>query len=318
MSLTLPKRSGLEAGRRPGGQDGAPAVTGRSGLEVDQRRWGLALSLPAIIYFLVFWVYPAIVQVHYSFTDYDFVGSAEWVGLDNYRYLLEDPAFSHSVWVTILFSLGTIVPTIVLALLIAVPLARPGRGSAVLRTLLFIPAVMPLVASSFLWRGMYAREGLVNRLLGWVGVDGRAWLSDPDVALWALIVMVIWKSLGLYMVLLIAGLQALPENVYHAAALDGAGSLRTFFQVTLPMMRKTLLFVVVIATIASMQSFVPAFLLTGGGPAEATEVLPIYLYRNAFAFTDVGLASAVSVVLFVALLVLSLGQFSIFRLGDRR
>lgn len=285
---------------------------------MDQRRWGLALSLPAIIYFLVFWVYPAAMQIYYSFTDYDFVGSAEWVGLENYRFLLEDPSFSHSVWVTVLFGLGTIVPTVVLAMLIAVPLARPGRTSTLLRTLLFVPAVMPLVASAFLWQGMYARSGLVNRLLGWIGVDGRAWLQDPDVALWALIVMVIWKSLGLYMLLLVAGLQALPENVYHSAALDGAGSMRTFFQITLPMMRKTLLFVVVIATIASMQSFVPAFLLTRGGPGEATEVLPIYLYRNAFGFTDVGLASAVSVVLFVGLLLLSVGQFLMFRLGDRR
>lgn len=313
-----PASPGTAASPAASPDGGRPARTPRSGLETDQRRWGLGLSLPAIVFFLVFWVYPAGTQVYYSFTDYDFVGSAEWVGLDNYRFLLEDPSFSHSVWVTVLFALGTIVPTIVLALLIALPLARPGRGSTLLRTLFFLPAVMPLVATAFLWQGMYARDGLINRLLGWIGVDGRAWLSDPDVALWALIVMVIWKNLGLYMLLLIAGLQSLPENVYHSAALDGAGTVRTFFQVTLPMLRKTLLFVVVIATVASMQSFVPAFLLTAGGPGQTTEVLPIYLYRNAFSFTDAGLAAAVSVLLFAALLLLSAGQFAVFRWGDRR
>lgn len=274
------------------------------------------MALPAMAYFLVFWIYPFLSAIYYSFTRYDFVGSAEWVGLENYRFLLEDPAFFNSVKVTIMFGLGTIIPTILLALLIAVPLSQPGRTSTALRTMLFLPAVVPLVASAFLWQGMYARDGLANRMLGWIGIDGYAWLTDPNVALWALIVMVIWKSLGLYMLLLIAGLQALPQNVYEAAALDGAGTLRTFFQVTLPMLRKTLLFVVVIATIASMQSFVPAFLLTRGGPGNATEVLPMYLYKNAFSFTDVGLASAVSVLLFVGLLLLAFAQFKVFRIGD--
>ena len=290
----------------------------RTGLEIGQRRWGLALALPSILYFLVFWVYPFFSATYYSFTDYDFVQKPEWTGFENYRFMFSDPGFTNSVRVTLLFAVGTIVPTIVLAFCLAVPLAKASRSSNVLRTLLFLPAVVPLVAASFLWQGMYASDGLVNRVLGWFGVDGKSWLQDPDWALRALIVMVIWKSLGLYMLLLIAGLQTLPQNVYEAAALDGARPIRTFFQVTLPMMRKQLLFVVVIATVAAMQSFVPAYLLTkGGGPGTATEVLPMYLYTNAFAFTDVGLASAASVVLFLALLVLSLIQFRVFKMGER-
>lgn len=287
-----------------------------SGLESKQARWGLALSLPATVYFVVFWIYPFVSAIYYSFTRYDYVGSPEWVGFENYQYMFGDPGFANSVKVTLLFALGTIVPTIVLALLIAVPLSQPGRLSTALRSLLFLPAILPLFAAAFLWQGMYARDGLANRLLGWVGIDSNAWLTDADWALWALIIMVIWKSVGLYMLLLIAGLQTLPQSVYEAAALDGSGAFRTFFQVTLPMLRKTLVFVVVIAVVAAMQSFVPAYLLTRGGPGDATEVLPMYLYTNAFSFTDVGLASAASVLLFVVLLVLSLVEFGVFRLGD--
>lgn len=244
--------------------------------------------------------------------------SPEWTGLDNYRFLFSDPDFTHSLRVTLLFALGTIIPTIVLALALAVPLARPGRTSTLLRTMVFIPAIVPLVAASFLWQGIYAPNGLANRMLGWIGIDGHSWLNDPDWALRALIVMVIWKNLGLYMLLLIAGLQTLPQNVYEAAALDGSRPLRTFFQVTLPMMRKPLAFVVVIASVAAMQSFVPAFLLTrGGGPGVATQTLPLYVYRNAFGYTDVGLASAASVILFVVLLVLSVAQFRVFTRDER-
>src|SRR5437870_11447528 len=188
---------------------------------------------------------------YYSFTAYDLVTTPRWIGTSNYTALADDPDFTHSVVVTALFTVGFVVPTVVLALLIAAPLSRPGRRNVFLRTLFFIPAVMPLVASSILWQLVYSPRGLLNTLLGYVGVARVDWITSTGSALWAIVAMVVWKYLGLYVLICTAGLQAIPQNVYHAAAIDGARTLRTFFGITLPLMRRTLLFVVVIAVIGA-------------------------------------------------------------------
>jgi len=287
-----------------------------SGVERLERRWGLAFSLPAMVYFAVFWLFPLGLAAYYSFTDYNLVQSPRWIGLQNYRNLASDTEFKHSVVVTALFTAGFVIPTVLLALLIATPLSRAKRGNVFLRSLFFVPAVMPLVASAILWQLIYQTDGLANTVLRWLGFAPVAWLTSPSVALWALVAMVVWKYLGLYILILTAGLQSVPTSVYHAAALDGAGPLRTFFKITLPLIRRTLLFVVVVAIIGAAQAFVPVYILTSGGPATATEVLPIYLFNNAFSYTAMGYASAIAMVLLIALVALSLIQFRIFRTGD--
>jgi len=287
-----------------------------SGVERLERRWGVAFSLPAMAYFAVFWLLPLGLAVYYSFTDYDLVSSPRWVGIRNYQDLANDSEFKHSLTTTGLFTLGFVVPTVVVALLIAAPLSRARRGNVFLRSLFFIPAVMPLVASAILWQLIYQTDGLANTILRWFGFTPVAWLTTPDVALWAVVAMVVWKYLGLYILIFTAGLQSVPTSVYHAAALDGAGTLRTFFQVTLPLIRRTLLFVIVIAIIGAAQAFVPIYILTNGGPAEATEVLPIYLFNNAFSYTSMGYASSIAMVLLVVLVLLSLVQFRLFRTTD--
>lgn len=284
-----------------------------SGLELAERKWGLILAVPAAAYFCVFWVFPLLVAIYYSFTTYDLVNDPQWVGLSNYSRLTQSPEFLHSVVVTLLFTVATVAPTIVVALLVALPLSRPGVVSFWLRGLLFIPTVMPLVASAVLWQVIYSTGGLANVLLSTVRVDSQPWLTSANLALWSLVVMVIWKSLGLFVLIFMAGAQTIPGNVYEAAAIDGSKTLRTFFQITLPLLRRTLLFVVVIAIIGAMQSFVPAYILTGGGPATATEVLPMYLYTNAFSFSKMGYASAIAVLMFIALGGLSWLEFRVFR-----
>jgi multiple sugar transport system permease protein len=281
-----------------------------------ERRWGLILSSPAIVYFAIFWVLPLGLAAYYSFTAYTLVESPRWVGLRNFRALGNDPQFTHSLGVTALFTVGFVVPTVVLALLVAAPLSRPGRWHSLIRALFFIPAVMPLVASAVLWQLIYADRGLANTILRALHLAPVNWLTSSGVALWALVAMVVWKYFGLYVLILTAGLQSVPENVYHAAAIDGSRSLRTFFRITLPLIRRPLLFVVVIALIGAAQSFVPVYILTNGGPSEATEVLPLYMFQNAFSYTAMGYASSMAMVLLVVLILLSLVQFRIFHADD--
>jgi multiple sugar transport system permease protein len=288
-------------------------ATSAAGVE---RRWGLLLASPAALYFAIFWVLPLGLAAYYSFTAYDLVQSPRWIGLQNYSALGHDPDFKNSLVVTGLFTAGFVIPTVVLALIVATPLSRPGRWHSLLRALFFIPAVMPLVASAALWQLIYANQGLANAILQALGLGPVNWLTSPGVALWSLVAMVVWKYFGLYVLILTAGLQSVPASVYDAAALDGSRTLRTFFHITLPLIRRPLLFVVVIALIGAAQSFVPAYILTNGGPADATNVLPLYIFQNAFSYTSMGYASAIAMVLLAILIILSLIQFRLFRSED--
>jgi multiple sugar transport system permease protein len=283
-----------------------------------QRRAGIALATPAALFFVIFWLAPFVYSVYLSFTSYDLAGSPRWIGLDNYRRMLDAPQFWHSIRVTIVYVLGAVIPTLVFALLLAIPLSRPGRVRAVLRALIFIPAAIPLFAASMIWRVIYSTGGMAD-LIGehtMLGVQG--WLTDPDIAIWSVLVMVVWKYLGLYVILFVAGLQALSANVYEAAAIDGSRATRTFFLITLPQLRRTLLFVLVIAVTGAFNSFAPAYLLTQGGPARATEVFPLYIYANAFSFSRMGFAAALALLLLVVLLTMSIAQFRLIREDDDR
>ncbi|GAA3222224.1 carbohydrate ABC transporter permease [Nonomuraea helvata] len=290
-------------------------VSGKGQRWAEARTGGL-LALPAALYFLVFWLVPFVSAVYLSFTSYDLAGTPEWTGLANYRRMLADPGFWNSAKVTAVYTVASVVPSIVLGLALAVPLSKPGRYNAFLRALIMIPAAMPLVASSMTWSVIFADKGLANTLIGLAGAEPKPWLTDEGLALWALVIMTTWKHLGLFVIILTAGLQGLPPAVFEAAALDGAGPVRIFSRITLPLLRRTLLFVLVIAVVGAMQSFVPAFLLTKGGPAGATEVLPLYLWATGFTFERMGYASAIAMVLLVAMLALSLAQFRVLRGGD--
>jgi multiple sugar transport system permease protein len=290
----------------------------RTGLQVAERRAGAALAFPTAAFFLVFWLLPFGYAFYLSFTDYELGGTPRWVGLENYDRLLHSPGFSHSLQVTAVYTVCAVVPTLVIALLLAIPLAKPGRLNRWLRTAMLIPAVVPIVAAAVLWQVIYTDGGMADSVTSALGAPHTDWLTDPDVALWALLVMVIWKYIGLYVIIFIAGLQSIPASVYEAAALDAAGPFRTFFQITLPLLRRTLIFVLVIAVTGAVQSFTPAFLLTQGGPVNATQVLPIFLYQNAFTFGRMGYASAMAVVLMLLLVTVAVAQFSLLRQRGER
>ena len=278
-----------------------------------EARAGAGLAAPAIVYFVLFWALPALAALYLSFTSYDLSGTPQWVGLDNYREMVTSDEFWSSAWVTLLYTVFAVGPTIVIALVVAVPLAKPGRFRG-------------LAARADLHSGGDA-AGRRHRTVAGDLLDRRSRRHArpggrgrrPSVAHrlglrhLALLVMVIWKYVGLYVIIFVAGLQALPANVFEAAAIDGARTLRTFFLVTVPLLRRTFTFVIVVAVTGAMQSFVPAYLLTKGGPVNATQVLPLYLYNNAFSYSRFGYASAIAIVLLVVLLIFAFTQFTMVR-----
>lgn len=276
-----------------------------------QSRAGIALASPGIVLFLAFWVVPLFATLYLSFTDYSLGGSLEWVGFKNYEMLFESRQFWSSFRVTALFTVFAVAPTLILALLIALPLVRPGKLTTFTRALIFIPAVIPLVVASLLWQVIFQTNGVADSFIGLFGFEPIPWLSDPDYALASLLIMVIWKYTGLYVIIYIAGLQGISRNLYEAASIDGARGLRIFFLITVPQLRRTFLFVIVIGVTGAVQAFVPAYLLTAGGPVDATQVLPFLLFNNAFLFSKFGYASAIAVVLLAILLVFAFLQFKL-------
>lgn len=282
-------------------------------LAQSEQAVGALLSAPAIAFFVIFWALPFGLAVYYSFTSYDLLSPPRWVGGANYSGMFSNGTFVHSVGITALFIVVTVIPTLILALLLAAPISRGGRVFGVYRALILIPAIMPLVASAIVWTIICQPDGLLNIVVGYFGISPVPWLTGINPAFWALVMLTIWKYLGFYFLIILAGLQTIPPNLYHAASIDGASTPRVFVRLTLPLVRRTLAFVAVIGLIVAAQSFVPAFLLTGGGPADATDLLPLYLYKTGFTDTNMGLASAISIVMTVALVLVAFVQFRIIQ-----
>ncbi len=257
-----------------------------------------------------------------SFTDWDLLTDPRWVGLDNYRNLATDPLFLQSIKVTLAYTAAYVPLDLVGGLLLAL-LVRPRfKGIGIFRTIFYLPTVFSGVAFVVVWLWMLnPNGGLINLTLGWFGIEGPRWLLDPQYALWSLVLMSFW-GWGRSMALYLGGLQSIPGELYEAAAMDGAGSFRQFFAVTLPLLSPTILFNLVLSVIATFQSFTSAFVATNGGPLDSTLFLVLYIYRQAFEFFHMGYAAALAWVLFAIILVLTLlllrsQKFWVFYLGER-
>lgn len=278
----------------------------------------LALLAPWLITLLVFWVYPLLYALVLSFTEYRTLSNQmTFVGIDNYRALLSDSVFWKALGNTLFFTFGTVPITTAFALLLAVAMQRRGpRMGAVLRASYFLPSVTSLVVIALIFTNLYARDGYVNALASMMGLpyptDG--WLLTESTALPAIMAMDVWISTGYYMVLFLAGMEAISKDLYEAAELAGATRWQQFWRITLPMVRPTLLFVVVINSIKSFQVFVEIYVMTKGGPLGATTTLVYEVYHRAFEQSDqMGYASALAYVIFVLLLLLSLLQMRLLR-----
>jgi ABC-type sugar transport system permease subunit len=287
----------------------SPSNTGRTRKRRDLLA-GLLFLSPTLIVFSVFVLFPVFFSFFLSFQMWNMFSSEHtFVGLDNYSRVLANPEFWSVLSNTFVYTLGTIPLNMSFALLVAALLNKKIAGKRWLRTAFFAPVIMSSVAAAVIWRWVYEPNfGLLNWFLGLFGVPAINWLNDPSAAMFALIVMGVWKTFGVNMVLFSAGLQGIPDHYYEAAAIDGAGAWHKFWHITLPLLSPTTFFILVMSVIGSFQVFDTVYVLTSGGPLGSTKVLVFYLYEQAFKFFEMGYASAVAYLLFAIIFVLTLLQ----------
>ncbi|HYB34673.1 MAG TPA: sugar ABC transporter permease [Mycobacterium sp.] len=276
----------------------------------------VAPNLAAVALFMLF---PLGFSLYMSFHKWDIFTRPKLVGLANFRTLFtSDPLFPIALRNTVVFAVGTIVPTIVISLVVAGALNRKVKGIGIFRTVIFLPLAVSSVVMAVVWQFVFNTDnGLLNIMLGWIGINPIPWLVHPKWAMVSLCLVSVWRSVPFATVILLAAMQGVPESLYEAAKIDGAGEIRRFIFITVPLIRGALSFVVVISIIHAFQAFDLVYVLTGrnGGPETGTYVLGIMLFQHAFAFLEFGYASALAWVMFAILLVLTVLQL---RLARRR
>lgn len=284
----------------------------------QSRATAWAMMSPWVIAFGLFGLYPFVFSLFASFTDYSPLapGSTRAVGLENYARALSDPAFWSSLRNTAVFVAGTIPFTTAAALGLALAVQPAFRGRTFFRVGFFLPSVVSVVVLSLVFKGLYAPNGSLNGLLHALGLPAPAWLLDPRTALPAIMAMDVWSASGYYMIIFLAGLEAIPKELYDAARLDGAGGWARLTRITLPLLRPTLLFVLVVNSVRSLQIFAEVFVMTRGGPLGGTTTVVYYLYEQAFSRFHLGYASAVAYLLF--LVSLALAAIQMRAVGERR
>ena len=297
--------------------EAAPPASGRSWRD-DLTGW--AFAAPFVILFGIFLAFPILASFFLSFTSFGLkdlanpVGSTV-VGLKNYVDLFGDPTFWTALFNTFYFVVVGVPLTLVFGLLVATALSRGvSRFRTAFRVGYYLPVITSIVAIAVVWRFLLNPDvGLLNMLLGGLGINGPAWLADPVLAMPSIIVMAVWRNLGFAMIVFLAGLQAIPSSLYEAAAIDGAGRWQGFRYVTLPMLRPTILFMTVITTIGYLQLFEEPFVMTGGGPLDKTLSVTMYMYQQGFTFFHQGYASSIAYVLFVIVAFVAFLQFKFLR-----
>jgi multiple sugar transport system permease protein len=270
---------------------------------------GYLFASPFIIGFFVFVLVPMLWSLVLVFQRWNLLSPPAWVGMRNLNDMFADPKTWQSLWNTAYFAFISVPLQLGLAFLCAVLLNQGIRGRNFYRTALYIPVIVPIVVSAFIWQRAYHPDfGIINEVLGWFGVPPQAWLFEPVLAKPAFIFMRIWV-MGTQMVIFLAGLQAVPRSLLEAAELDGAGTWKKFLNVTVPLMTPVIFFNFVVGVIGNFQIFAPALVMTKGGPADATLFTVLYIYRNAFEYSKFGYAAAQSWLLFVIIIALTFIQF---------
>lgn len=271
----------------------------------------LLFVLPAFVPLSVFWLYPICKAIWMSFTNSDFMSPAfNYVAFDNYIAVFHDSRFYEALLNTLVFTVGTLVPTIVLGLLLALALSRKFRGSEFLKFIIFSPWVTPTVAISIVWTWIFQPDnGLANQILNVFHLPGLQWISSSDTAMLSVIIVTIWKSLGYAMIFYLSALEKVPRDLYEASSIDGARGLRQFFDITLPSISPTTFFLTIITMINSLQAYDQIQILTQGGPAGSTRTLLYMYYQLGFQEFSMGKASAIAVIMMIITVALSIFQF---------
>jgi multiple sugar transport system permease protein len=276
---------------------------------------GYAFIAPWLIGFVGLTVFPMAASLYFAFTDYDIFTQPRWVGLANFRRMfLEDARYLQAVSVTFFYVLVAVPLRLAFALGVAMLLNTRRRGAAAYRAAFYAPSVVAgSVAVAVMWRQIFGTEGVVNAVLGLLGLGPVRWLGDPSTAIWTLIVLAVWQF-GSPMLIFLAGLRQIPAELYEAAALDGAGPAGRFFRITLPLLSPVTFFNLVMQTITGFMVFTQAFIVTAGGPMDTTLFYALYLYRRAFESLEMGYASAMA---WVLLLVVALFTALLFKTSGR-
>ena len=308
MATPLRARGAKQPYRAPASLGGRPLAAGQ------QARIAALFMAPALVVLLAFVAWPMLSALRLSFTNASGFGVEKWVGLDNYVRIFTDgkilATLGNTALYTVLFTPIALVAALALALLLT---SRALIGRNAFRTALFVPFIVSLAVAAFAWSYLLDPQiGLLTYWLRAVGIHVGNVLQDPKLAMPTVVLVAIWKNVGFYMVIFIAGLQEIPVSLYEAAKLDGAGAWRRFLNVTLPQLSNTLTFVVVFAMIAALQAFDQIYVMTSGGPYRSTQTVVMEIYEEGFKKLDLGLATALSYVLLLATLVLSLIQFRFF------
>jgi multiple sugar transport system permease protein len=300
--------------QRPAGTATAqPARRHRGGVERAKARAGWLLLAPSLVHSVIFIAIPGLMAVYLSFTNARVAGQGDWIGLKNYLDLFQDAQFVNAVKNTLLYTIAVVPVAMALSLAVAVGLNQkiPARGF--FRTLFYIPVVTSTVAVAAVWLWIYnPAAGLGNQVLAFFGLARSGWLTDPDVALPALMLVGVWQGLGAKMIIYLAALQSISPDLIEAATLDGASKWQTFWHVTWPGLAPVHFFVLVTSIAGSFQVFDLIYVTTGGGPANATNVLTFDIFTNAFERLHIGYASAETVIMLVFVgILISLGRLSL-------
>jgi multiple sugar transport system permease protein len=272
--------------------------------------WGIALAAPAVIGFLLWQLGPIIASLGIAFTNWRIAGTPEWVGLDNFRQMFtEDRLFYKSLGVTAYYSALSVPLHLLVAFVLALLLNQKIRGLPIFRTIFYLPSLVPLIASSVLWIWLFNPDfGLLNAMLRPLGFPKMHWIYDSQSVVPSFILMSLW-DVGPLMIIFLAGLQGVPRQLYEALEVDGGNAWHKLWTITIPMVTPTILFNLILSIIAAMQTFTQAYVMTRGGPNNASLFYVLYLYQKAFQQSQMGYASALAWILFVVIALLSLWVF---------
>ena len=287
-----------------------------SDLAVHRALWGYVFLLPWAVGLVVFFLGPIIASAYYGFTDYDVLSPPIFVGLANYgKAFTQDELFWPSLGRTFRFSIVVVPIGVIGSLILALLLNQKVRGTNLFRTVFFLPSLTPAVALALLWQWLFHPVlGPVNIFLGWIGIQGPAWMASKDWALPALVIVSLWGGIGGgRMMIFLAGLQGVPQEMYEAAEIDGAGPWRKFWSVTLPLISPTMFFNLILGVIGALQVFTLSYIATLGGPSYATWFYALHIYRQAFEYFRMGYGSALAWIFVVILLTFTYLQINLSR-----
>jgi multiple sugar transport system permease protein len=272
-----------------------------------------AFLFPAIAYFAIYFFWPMAIELWASFrSGQPMIGESEYAGFANYIRIAQDTLAVKAITVTMVYAIGSTVLTLLLALAIAAILVGPVRGSNTIRAIIFFPYIISFVISALMWKSILdPYTGLLNAGLLKLGLPQQFWLADPDAAIWVLIGVSTWKDVGYAVLIYIAAIQGIPGHLYEAARIDGAKRFHLFRDITLPLLMPTTLFLAVVLMIGALQEMALPFLMTDGGPANATRFYSLHVFKTAFEGLDFGYASALSFAMFLLILFITWVQFKL-------